>query len=337
MESTSACLKCNSPLAKERSIDGEGFLWYCDACWKEKGDCQDKIDHTLLPCPSCRIDTIVALIGGSDKDGVHQFDRVWCKSCGTTGPWFDGHSDDAVYGWNSLPRRNPQVDFAMKFLALAAKYELFDASIQLRSDGEYAPVSFILNVNDIFCPAADGEVVDDVDALEKAITDCIEASPTDAVSVWQAITDGLVLYVARKRNERPLRLKYTDNQALWPLFDACGLNKVEEDIKQYAKKSTEEKPNVDGKSYRKCLAWRNSAGNGHACLDMCIEAQRLACNAQQEDDGKRCSQCDNVKLANPVKATFRRGDERFCCTEFDVEFCSEACAAAYGTGKERLK
>jgi hypothetical protein len=283
-------------------------------------------NQQLLRCPSCKIDTIVALLGGFNEAGAYQFDRVWCKSCGTTGPWFDGHPDDAVYGWNSLPRQDPKVDFVMKFLALAAKYELFDTGIHLRIDGEYAPVSFILNVNDIFCQGSDGEVVDDVDALEKAIVDCIEASPTDAASVWEAIKDGIVLYVARKRDERPMHRKYTANQALWPLFDACGSNKTEGNINP-----------VNGTRYRNCLSWRVSAGNGHACLDMCIEDQRLACNAQQEDDGKRCNQCDKVKLVNPISASFRQESAGFCCTEVNVEFCSEACAAAYGVGKKRLK
>lgn len=94
---------------------------------------------------------------------------------------------------------------------------------------------------------------------------------------------------------------------------------------------------INGVKYRHCLAWRNSAGNGHACFDMCIEAQRLACNAQQADDGKRCRQCDKVKLVKPIKATFREVKGNFSCTEVDLEFCSESCAAAYGAGKERLK
>lgn len=54
----------------------------------------------LKPCPFCGV-VNVRLIGGKDK-----FDRVQCMFCGATGPWYDGHPEVAVSGWNrrvSLP------------------------------------------------------------------------------------------------------------------------------------------------------------------------------------------------------------------------------------------
>ena len=54
--------------------------------------------YELLHCPFCESNN-VHLITGKGK-----FDRVVCKDCGVTGPWFDGHPIDAVNGWNSMPR-----------------------------------------------------------------------------------------------------------------------------------------------------------------------------------------------------------------------------------------
>ena len=47
-------------------------------------------------CPFCESED-VELITGKGK-----FDRVRCKSCGATGPWYDGHPEDAVADWNAV-------------------------------------------------------------------------------------------------------------------------------------------------------------------------------------------------------------------------------------------
>ena len=49
----------------------------------------------IKSCPNCKGDNI---------ELKRNFDRVQCESCGVTGPWFDGHSEDAISGWNNLPR-----------------------------------------------------------------------------------------------------------------------------------------------------------------------------------------------------------------------------------------
>jgi len=99
---------------------------------------------------------------------------------------------------------------------------------------------------------------------------------------------------------------------------------------------------TDGNRYKKCLAWHNSAGHGHACFEMCQEDQRTACSYQQTEDRKLCSQCHNIRTAT-VKASFstplnpqKYGGLKGAFEEYDKEFCSEACAATYGVGKERL-
>lgn len=54
--------------------------------------------NDLLCCPACNGNN-VQLVNGNGK-----FDRVSCRFCGVTGPWFDGHPIDAVNGWNDMPR-----------------------------------------------------------------------------------------------------------------------------------------------------------------------------------------------------------------------------------------
>ena len=46
---------------------------------------------------------------------------------------------------------------------------------------------------------------------------------------------------------------------------------------------------VDGKRYKKCIAWSQVAGKGAYCPDMCSEEQREKCYEQQMKD--RNSEC----------------------------------------------
>jgi hypothetical protein len=41
---------------------------------------------------------------GFDLALHRKFDYVYCTSCGLSGPTKDGHLEDAVADWNSLPR-----------------------------------------------------------------------------------------------------------------------------------------------------------------------------------------------------------------------------------------
>jgi hypothetical protein len=49
------------------------------------------------PNPDCCSD-------GLQLELCRNFDYVSCRSCGVHGPMFDGHPDDAIDGWNDLPR-----------------------------------------------------------------------------------------------------------------------------------------------------------------------------------------------------------------------------------------
>ena len=93
---------------------------------------------------------------------------------------------------------------------------------------------------------------------------------------------------------------------------------------------------TDGKQYRNCLGWRTSAGFGVACYDMCEEAQRKACNDQQETDSRHCDFCEGI-ITKAVQKTFTTttvyGPE-FKCTKVEVKkFCSKRCADKYEVPK----
>ena len=54
----------------------------------------------LGQCPFCKCH-MAKLITGPKT-----FDRVQCGFCGATGPWFDGHPEDAVRDWNSASQQS---------------------------------------------------------------------------------------------------------------------------------------------------------------------------------------------------------------------------------------
>lgn len=92
-------------------------------------------------------------------------------------------------------------------------------AIWWRTDGEYAPVTFLVNCNDEFWWAsADCERLtpENLPILERAIADCKAAVPRLG-KIWAS-----TLFVARVRGMRPQGAAYPSERALWPLFDACG-------------------------------------------------------------------------------------------------------------------
>jgi hypothetical protein len=53
----------------------------------------------LKPCPNPD-----CCSNGLQLSLHRNFDYISCSSCGMSGPVFDGHPDDAIEGWNDLPR-----------------------------------------------------------------------------------------------------------------------------------------------------------------------------------------------------------------------------------------
>jgi len=97
----------------------------------------------------------------------------------------------------------------------------YDMSSELwwRCDGEFAPVTFLINCNDLFAWAtADAEelTIADLPMLRQAIEDCQSVS---AVHVVYADT----LFVCRKRGMRPQSPWYRNvSENMRDLFNACG-------------------------------------------------------------------------------------------------------------------
>lgn len=109
-------------------------------------------------------------------------------------------------------------DDIMPILSLFAEHDLCDM-LNWRCDGEYAPITFWINCNDLFAWAtADGEdiTIERLPVLKTAIEDCIKIN-----SVLGAIY-GCNLYACRVRGMRPQGCCYPQDPELWPLFDASG-------------------------------------------------------------------------------------------------------------------
>lgn len=92
-------------------------------------------------------------------------------------------------------------------------------SLWWRTDGEYAPVTFMVKCSDEFYHAsADLERLTpaNIATMDQAVTDCVAADPLVG-SVFAPM-----LFCARIRGMRPLRSEYPSEPALAALFDACG-------------------------------------------------------------------------------------------------------------------
>lgn len=101
--------------------------------------------------------------------------------------------------------------FVMDVLTLMAKHDATQA-IWWRCDGEYAPITFFINCNDLFFWAC---------------ADCETITPENLPILAQAYEDseylGAALFCARVRKMRPQGAWYSYcDRKEWPLFDACG-------------------------------------------------------------------------------------------------------------------
>jgi hypothetical protein len=107
--------------------------------------------------------------------------------------------------------------FVLRVLGVVAKYEQHD-DLWWRADGEYAPVTFFINCNDLFWwGTGDCERVtpENVGALEQAYADA-------AAAHRYGRSYGGNLFCCRVRGMRPQGCCYPEDRELWPLFDACG-------------------------------------------------------------------------------------------------------------------
>lgn len=123
----------------------------------------------------------------------------------------------------SLTERE-QLAFALRVLRCFTGFGDKPNTDQLwwRTDGRYAPVTFLVNCNDTFfwgCADCQTLTPDNVGDLERAIADVRAALPEGESGGWAAAE----LFCARMCGMRPQGAVYNSlPKATWPLFDACG-------------------------------------------------------------------------------------------------------------------
>ncbi len=118
---------------------------------------------------------------------------------------------------------------SLEFIMRVLKTVEFDNcdDIFWRTDGEYAPITFLAMCNDMFWwGTADCEEItpENIDVFEQAFADC-RAAAGRAGTFY-----GTSMFVARVRKMRPQGAAYppmvageeAQRRALWALFDACG-------------------------------------------------------------------------------------------------------------------
>lgn len=120
-----------------------------------------------------------------------------------------------------LRQRLVDAEFVMRVMRGFAMFpnDLCDV-LTWRTDGEYAPITFLVDCSDEFAwggsdcePLTDGA---DLDALEAALAEVAAVEP-------RYPGYGTTLWVARKRGTRPQGATYPSSApGVWPLFDACG-------------------------------------------------------------------------------------------------------------------
>lgn len=87
-----------------------------------------------------------------------------------------------------------------------------------RTDGDYAPVSIFVNCNNVFDPG-----MADCECITPSNIDMFEEASKDIRAITDLADEYIpMLFCARIRGQRPMDDMYPENEALWPLFNACG-------------------------------------------------------------------------------------------------------------------
>ena len=110
------------------------------------------------------------------------------------------------------------------------------SSIWWRTDGEYAPITFFVNCNDVFawaCADAEDITPESLPILKQSIEDVrsvLDIDRFDRDREWRIanidrchwMSFSIELFCSRMRKMRPQGACYPMFKELWPLFDACG-------------------------------------------------------------------------------------------------------------------
>jgi len=108
-------------------------------------------------------------------------------------------------------------DLLMRIFNVTAKYQDYD--LWWRTDGEYAPVTILVNCNDLFFwgySDAEPITIENINELEKAYEDAEKVLCTGSLYAQ-------ILFCCRVRKMRPQSSYYQAiPESLHDLFNACG-------------------------------------------------------------------------------------------------------------------
>jgi hypothetical protein len=106
----------------------------------------------------------------------------------------------------------------LRVLKIFSEHDACD-EVWWRTDGEYAPVTFLVNCNDLFywgCADAEPVTKDNIDNLEGAYSDAVNASKDGEIYAH-------LLFCCRAREMRPQGAYYDHiPKEMWSMLDACG-------------------------------------------------------------------------------------------------------------------
>ena len=114
--------------------------------------------------------------------------------------------------------------FILRVLGIVEEYELRDM-LFWRTDSKYAPVTFMINCNDIFywgCADLEPITPENIGILEQSGKDYKEIGKSIDPKSSMYELEIPALFCARVRKMRPQGACYPEDKAYWPLLDACG-------------------------------------------------------------------------------------------------------------------
>jgi len=172
------------------------------------------LDGSVVICQKC---VRLLNVGASTSDGGKIADARWAA---------EKRAEIELLRGPEVQRSIATNTFMLRVLTLFASTDSHDL-LFWHTAGKYAPVTFFVNVNDVFhwaCADLEEITRENITLAERAIEDV--QSATRKVG-WSTPSDWTVLFAARARKMRPQGAAYRCiERAVWPLLNACGPERV---------------------------------------------------------------------------------------------------------------
>jgi hypothetical protein len=118
--------------------------------------------------------------------------------------------------------KDVSLEFVCRVLSIFNGFDgLSNDDVWWRTDTEYAPITLMVNCNDLFfwgCSDCEEVTPENIELLEKTVKEVHDLTGTDRYAD--------ALFVCRVRRMRPQGACYDERyigpETLWPLYDACG-------------------------------------------------------------------------------------------------------------------